>query len=394
MSALQRQALKNKLPPLPNYNSPGGGPSRFSGSVPKRRQKSFAPVTWDTYFDKFSDVLVGDNSFRVYTAGDTGPAVVLLHGGGFSALSWALFSKSILALCECQIVAIDFRGHGDSYTTDDTNMDADVMAKDIADVLISHFKDMPPIVLVGHSLGGAIAVHIGVQNLLSTLKGLAVIDVVEGTALDALSAMQSFLRGRPQKFETMEKAIEWSVRAGQIRNSESARVSMPGQVKRVKLSEVPVFDKTAHQLPHQPPVIKSGVEVIAEEAEEEISDPKNGTTTEDSSSMEDPEDFVYTWRVDLTKTEPFWEGWFKDMSRLFLSCTAPKLLILAGVDRLDKELTIGQMQGKFQMQVLPNCGHTVHEDQPDLVAEVVAGFLMRQKLTNSKEGFNRHMPAC
>ena len=33
------------------------------------------------------------------------------------------------------------------------------------------------------------------------------------------------------------------------------------------------------------------------------------------------------------------------MSKLFLSSAVPKMLILAGVDRLDKELTIGQMQG-------------------------------------------------
>ena len=54
-----------------------------------------------------------------------------------------------------------------------------------------------------------------------------------------------------------------------------------------------------------------------------------------------------------------------------------------GVDRLDKELTIAQMQGehvyvvstlmmfvcvgKFQMTVLSGCGHTVHEDTPDKV---------------------------
>ena len=38
-------------------------------------------------------------------------------------------------------------------------------------------------------------------------------------------------------------------------------------------------------------------------------------------------------------------GWFEGLSKLFLSCTVPKLLLLAGVDRLDKDLTIGQMQG-------------------------------------------------
>jgi pimeloyl-ACP methyl ester carboxylesterase len=30
----------------------------------------------------------------VYCLGDSGPLLVLLHGGGFSALTWALFSVS------------------------------------------------------------------------------------------------------------------------------------------------------------------------------------------------------------------------------------------------------------------------------------------------------------
>lgn len=53
----------------------------------------------------------------------------------------------------------------------------------------------------------------------------------------------------------------------------------------------------------------------------------------------------YMWRVDLRKTECYWEGWFNGLSKQFLSTAVPKMLILAGVDRLDKELTIAQMQG-------------------------------------------------
>lgn len=40
-------------------------------------------------------------------------------------------------------------------------------------------------------------------------QGLSVIDVVEGTALDALASMQSFLRSRPTHFKSVEHAIEW-----------------------------------------------------------------------------------------------------------------------------------------------------------------------------------------
>lgn len=53
----------------------------------------------------------------------------------------------------------------------------------------------------------------------------------------------------------------------------------------------------------------------------------------------------WTWHTDLAATQPFWEGWFRDLSKKFLNAKGGKLLLLAGTDRLDKELMIGQMQG-------------------------------------------------
>ena len=44
---------------------------------------------------------------------------------------------------------------------------------------------------------------------------------------------------------------------------------------------------------------------------------------------------------------------YEGMSALFLGVRAPKLLLLAGTDRLDRDLTIGQMQGRFQLALLP-----------------------------------------
>lgn len=53
----------------------------------------------------------------------------------------------------------------------------------------------------------------------------------------------------------------------------------------------------------------------------------------------------WVWRTDLSATKPFWENWFIGLSRKFLDSRGGKLLLLAGTDRLDKELMIGQMQG-------------------------------------------------
>ncbi|KAI0234780.1 Protein phosphatase methylesterase 1 [Lamellibrachia satsuma] len=102
----------------------------------------------------------------------------------------------------------------------------------------------------------------------------------------------------------------------------------------------------------------------------------------------------YTWRIDLSKTDKYWRGWFEGLSKLFLGCEVPKMLLLAGVDRLDKDLTVGQMQGKFQMQVLPQCGHAVHEDVPDKVADVLATFMVRHRMVEPTSNFQMTFPAC
>jgi len=48
----------------------------------------------------------------VYRSGDQGPLLLLLHGGGHSALSWAVFTQAVTKLCTCQVLAFDMRGHG------------------------------------------------------------------------------------------------------------------------------------------------------------------------------------------------------------------------------------------------------------------------------------------
>ena len=51
----------------------------------------------------------------------------------------------------------------------------------------------------------------------------------------------------------------------------------------------------------------------------------------------------YVWRTDLMATKPYWEQWFKGLTQCFLGVRVPKQLLLAGSDRMDKDLTIAQM---------------------------------------------------
>jgi protein phosphatase methylesterase 1 len=65
------------------------------------------------------------------------------------------------------------------------------------------------VVLVGHSMGGAIAARAASTNKITNLVGLVVIDVVEGTAMAALNSMHQILENRPSQFDTLENAIQW-----------------------------------------------------------------------------------------------------------------------------------------------------------------------------------------
>jgi protein phosphatase methylesterase 1 len=182
---------------------------------------------------------------------------------------------------------------------------------------------LPPTILVGHSLGGAIVTSLAASNALGpSLIGFVVLDVVEGSALEALSHMRTYLSSRPSLFKNLDEAITWHTRSRTIRSQESADVSVPSLLT---------------QLP-------SG---------------------------------KYAWRTDLNATAPWWEGWFKGMSEKFLRGRGAKMLILAGTDRLDRELMIGQMQGKFQLVVFPEAGHFVQEDVPERTAELLVEFFKR-----------------
>ncbi|KAE8628036.1 hypothetical protein XENTR_v10007279 [Xenopus tropicalis] len=388
MSALEKQLQLGRLPPRPTM--PGGLQSGSKMRMGPGRRRDFSPVPWSQYFESMEDVVVesetGKDSFRVYRSGSEGPVLLLLHGGGHSALSWAVFTTAITSRIRCRVVALDQRGHGETKVKNPEDLSAETMARDIGNVVEALYGDLPPpIMLIGHSMGGAIAVHTAAANLVPSLLGLCVIDVVEGTAMDALNSMQNFLRSRPKTFKSLENAIEWSVKSGQIRNLESARVSMAGQIKQCEEASTPEGPKAI-------------VEGIIEEEEEEEDEEENGGQSINKRKKEDDtetkKERPYTWRIELSKTEKYWEGWFRGLSNLFLSCPIPKQLLLAGVDRLDKDLTIGQMQGKFQMQVLPQCGHAVHEDAPDKVAEAVATFLVRHRFAESVGGFHCVFPAC
>ncbi|KAL6715890.1 Protein phosphatase methylesterase 1 [Lecanora helva] len=318
--------------------------ARPKGFTPRRG--AVEPLPWNDYFDQELYLEIERPTEKVtYHAYLTpssakGPLIITHHGAGSSGLSFALFASQVCKILPTAgILSLDARGHGETIVkklkASSENSIIDLSLKTLSEDFLDVVKmtqekmawaELPGLVLVGHSLGGAVVTDVAASGKLGNAAlGYAVLDVVEGSAIDALQSMQSYLSTRPKAFPSIPSGIEWHTRSRTIRNTTSARISVPSLL---------------------------------------CHDPSNASQP-------------WTWRTDLAATQPYWEGWFAGLSHKFLEAKGGKLLILAGTDRLDKELMIGQMQGKYQLQVFPEAGHFVHEDQAEKTAMIVADFYRR-----------------
>lgn len=93
--------------------------------------------------------------------------------------------------------------------------------------------------------------------------GLCIIDVAEGSAMDALPYMEAFVQKRPKQFASLSQVVQYGITSNTIRDRTSARVSMPAQVVE---------------------------------------------KTDDSGQK------VYEWKTDLLATKPYWVEWFKGLT--------------------------------------------------------------------------------
>eukprot|EP01113_Clastostelium_recurvatum_P032321 TRINITY_DN4137_c0_g1_i2.p1 TRINITY_DN4137_c0_g1~~TRINITY_DN4137_c0_g1_i2.p1 ORF type:complete len:368 (+),score=52.61 TRINITY_DN4137_c0_g1_i2:27-1130(+) len=352
-------------PPLPE----GTRSKREDGMGKRTLAEECNAVGWDNYFDSKRHLTIpGTNSvFCVYEAGHDGPLFVLLHGGGHTALSWALVADILKA--SCRVIAYDCRGHGDTKTDDDFDLSASTLVADalqLLEVMYPPGDTSPPVIIVGHSMGGAIAGKLSATGKVNNQVGLIVIDVVEGTAMAALSSMHSIIASRPTSFPSLEKAIEWSLSSNTLNNVTSARVSIPPQLVEAETMPQPTIRP------------KIAMHPISED-EPDVSASLSPEHTPPSLGEGPLPVKRWFWRTPLARSEPHWAGWFSGLSDEFLSVKKAKMLLLAGTDRLDRALTIGQMQGKFQLTVLPKVGHVIQEDDPTNTANTLLEFARRNR---------------
>ena len=150
--------------------------------------------------------------------------IICHHGAGSSGLSFALFASEVRKLLpKCGVLSLDAREHGETKvepresgtSTGEIDLTLHTLSEDLFDVIRLTQQEMkwpqtPSLVLIGHSLGGAVVTELSTSMKLgNALLGYAVLDVVEGSAMDALQSMQQYLFRRPSGFPTIQSAIDW-----------------------------------------------------------------------------------------------------------------------------------------------------------------------------------------
>lgn len=307
--------------------------------------------TWNEYFDKRENIRFEQRnfSFNTYytlpknTETSSIPIFILHHGAGSSGLSFANLARTLSEKLDgkCGCVAFDARGHGNttvinsdldvSYDRSNFIDDFKVLLEYVYSTLLVNIpKEKLSIILLGHSLGGSICTftfpHLS-DDLRKHISGVTMLDIVEEAAMEALNKVDQFLSVTPNVFKSYHEAIDWYVRHGLSKNRTSANIAVPSLFRRFASGKV--------------------VRI-----------------------------------TNLQSFRPFWDTWFDDLSHFFVALPTSKLLILAGNDNLDKELIIGQMQGKYQLVVFQESGHFIQEDEAYKTAITLIDFWKRNDNKN------------
>ncbi|MEZ4214917.1 MAG: alpha/beta hydrolase [Myxococcota bacterium] len=172
---------------------------------------------------------VGDRGPRLHALhwGAAGaPLVVLLHGGGANAHWWDHVAPALAA--GRHVVALDFRGHGDSDRPDDLRpgaFDEDLRA------LLEHVG-AGDCVLVGHSMGAHVALARAADD---PPRGLVLLDPSRGSEKRRSRRLRLALSFR-RSYATREEAVE---RFRFLPDAEHAADALRRAIARHSVEELP-----------------------------------------------------------------------------------------------------------------------------------------------------------
>lgn len=135
---------------------------------------------------------------------ETGPLVLLQHGGGQTRHAWKRAGET-LGAAGYRAIAFDARGHGDSDWAPDGVYGQDAMVDDLLCLLETLERPRP--VLVGASMGGGTSlVAVGEDRVDAT--ALVLVDIAPRVEPAGVERIVSFMRQKPEGFESLDEVAD------------------------------------------------------------------------------------------------------------------------------------------------------------------------------------------
>lgn len=135
-------------------------------------------------------------------AGDS--TCVLLHGFGHDGRTWDPLSSNLGD--SYRVLALDFRGHGDSAWDARRNYCHNALLEDL-DTLVSSLK-LPRFHLVGHSMGARVAMLYAARHP-GAVSSLTIVDTGPEVGAKGVRRMREVAASQPQYFPNPESYFQW-----------------------------------------------------------------------------------------------------------------------------------------------------------------------------------------
>jgi len=289
---------------------------------------------------KTKEITINENEkFSVYIDEpevEKSAVIILIHGATYTKSTWSsvlYLMKRNEDLKDSTIFAPDLRAHGKSQT-DDKDLSLPKLAEDIEKLFEKFCTDgrltpiSPPVIIIGHSLGGLIATEIAVRNKMRKIKVLLSMDCIQDAPDEFIRHCEDSSHHMVNSFDSTEDAIQVYKSNNHLLTQEMAEVSVLPRLKKT--------------------------------------------------------DDRYSFIVSFKSTQKYWKEWFDNMSNRFLSVKAYKVIFFASTgeeatSKMTTELVTAHMQGKFQLEMFPQSGHCIQEDDPEEFVEKIHHILKRLK---------------
>ena len=156
------------------------------------------------------------------------PPVVMLHGVTGHARTWDDEARALAD--RYRVLALDQRGHGDSDPAPEGDYSTNALVDDLAAFVET--LALPPIRLVGLSLGGRVAIAFAARHE-AAVERLVVVDIGPELAPAGVGRVGMLMGGSPERFASMEEALAYTRSANPRYQDAALRHRVQHAVRRL-----------------------------------------------------------------------------------------------------------------------------------------------------------------